>query len=113
LPRLALALAQAAKDLAERRLAEPELSAAMLARELNVSVPTLQRAFSASGETVISYIRQRRWPPPCGARRTRPSGSSVTRPTRAGVARLRAAATTDTRPVIDSLDLLVLHNAEP
>jgi hypothetical protein len=25
----------------------------------------------------------------------------------------RAAATTDTRPVIDSLDLLVLHNAEP
>ena len=31
----------------------------------------------------------------------------------AGLARLRAAATTDTRPVIDSLDLLVLHNAEP
>jgi len=25
----------------------------------------------------------------------------------------REAATTDTRPVIDSLDLLVLHNAEP
>ena len=30
-----------------------------------------------------------------------------------GLARLRAAATTDTRPVIDSLDLLVLHNAGP
>lgn len=31
----------------------------------------------------------------------------------AGLARLRAAATTDTGPVIDSLDLLVLHNAAP
>lgn len=59
-PLLAPALAQAAKDLAERRLAEPDLSAAMLARELNVSLRTLQRAFTASGETVISYIRQRR-----------------------------------------------------
>lgn len=28
----------------------------------------------------------------------------------AGLARLRAAAATDTGPVIDSLDLLVLHN---
>ncbi|MEY9855773.1 AraC family transcriptional activator of tynA and feaB [Catenulispora sp. GAS73] len=59
-PLLAPALAQAAKDLAERRLADPDLSAAMLARELNVSVRTLQRAFTAAGETVISYIRQRR-----------------------------------------------------
>ena len=32
----------------------------MLARELNVSVRTLQRAFTTVGETVISYIRQRR-----------------------------------------------------
>jgi hypothetical protein len=31
----------------------------------------------------------------------------------AGLARLQAAATTDTRPVIDSLDLLVLRNALP
>lgn len=59
-PLLAPALAQAAKDLAGRRLADPELSAAVLARELNVSVRTLQRAFATSGETVISYIRQRR-----------------------------------------------------
>ena len=59
-PLLAPALAQAAKDIAERRLAEPELSAAMLARELNVSARTLQRAFTAVGETVTSYIRQRR-----------------------------------------------------
>jgi SAM-dependent methyltransferase len=31
----------------------------------------------------------------------------------AGLARLRAAASTDTGPVIDTLDLLVLHNAGP
>ena len=59
-PLLAPALAQAAKDLAERRLADPGLSAQALARELNVSVRTLQRAFTAAGESVISYIRQRR-----------------------------------------------------
>jgi AraC family transcriptional regulator, positive regulator of tynA and feaB len=59
-PLLAPALAQAAKDVVERRLADPELCAAMLARELNVSVRTLQRAFTAAQETVISYIRRRR-----------------------------------------------------
>ncbi|NSL43645.1 helix-turn-helix domain-containing protein [Streptomyces sp. 8P21H-1] len=59
-PWLAPALTQAAKDLADRRLADPELSPAMLARELNVSVRTLQRAFSAVGEPVTSYIRHRR-----------------------------------------------------
>jgi AraC-like DNA-binding protein len=59
-PLLAPALVQAAKDLADSRLADPELSAATLARELNVSVRTLQRAFTVAGETVISYIRQRR-----------------------------------------------------
>ena len=59
-PLLTPALVQAAKDLAERRLADPELSAATLARELHVSVRTLQRAFTAAGETVISHIRQRR-----------------------------------------------------
>ena len=36
------------------------LSAATLARELNVSVRTLQRAFTAVGETVISHVRKRR-----------------------------------------------------
>ncbi|MDH6115526.1 AraC family transcriptional activator of tynA and feaB [Kitasatospora sp. MAP12-15] len=59
-PQLAPALAQAAKDLADSHLADPELSGAMLARELNVSVRNLQRAFAAAGESVTSYIRQRR-----------------------------------------------------
>ncbi|MEV1079492.1 helix-turn-helix domain-containing protein [Streptomyces sp. NPDC050211] len=59
-PRLAPALAQAAKDLANIHLADPELSPAMLARQLNVSVRTLQRAFAATGESVAAYIRGRR-----------------------------------------------------
>ena len=59
-PLLTPALVQAAKDVADSRLADPDLSAVMLARELNVSVRTLQRAFTAAGETVISYIRRRR-----------------------------------------------------
>ncbi|GCB47292.1 helix-turn-helix domain-containing protein [Streptomyces sp. NL15-2K] len=59
-PQLAPALAQAAKDLADGHLADPELSPAMLARQLNVSVRTLQRAFAATGESVGAYIRQRR-----------------------------------------------------
>ncbi|MDV9171961.1 helix-turn-helix domain-containing protein [Streptomyces sp. W16] len=59
-PQLALALAQAAKDLADNHLTDPELSGAMLARELNVSVRSLQRAFAAGGESVTAYIRQRR-----------------------------------------------------
>ncbi|MFI6374719.1 helix-turn-helix domain-containing protein [Streptomyces sp. NPDC050546] len=59
-PQLAPALAQAAKDLANSHLAEPELSPAMLARELSVSVRTLQRAFAVTGESVTAYIRDRR-----------------------------------------------------
>ncbi|WP_238432059.1 helix-turn-helix domain-containing protein [Streptomyces cavernae] len=59
-PRLAPALAEAAKDLADSHLAHPELSPAMLARELNVSVRTLQRAFATVGESVSAYIRRRR-----------------------------------------------------
>ncbi|MFD7027393.1 helix-turn-helix domain-containing protein [Streptomyces sp. NPDC059917] len=59
-PRLAPALTRAAKDLADRRLADPELSPALLARELNVSVRTLHRAFAAVGEQVSTYIRHRR-----------------------------------------------------
>jgi AraC-like DNA-binding protein len=59
-PLLAPALTQAAKDLADSRLADPELSPAMLARELNVSVRTLQRAFTAAGEPLTTYIRHRR-----------------------------------------------------
>jgi AraC-like DNA-binding protein len=59
-PRLAPALAQAAKDLADSRLTDPDLSPSALARELNVSVRTLHRAFAAAGESVNAYIRRRR-----------------------------------------------------
>ncbi|MFG3255067.1 helix-turn-helix transcriptional regulator [Streptomyces sp. NPDC048172] len=58
--RLSPALAQAAKNLAERRLADADLSPSTLARELNVSVRTLQRAFAAGGESVTAYIREKR-----------------------------------------------------
>jgi AraC family transcriptional regulator, positive regulator of tynA and feaB len=59
-PLLGPSLAQAAKALADKHLADPELSPTMLARELNVSVRTLQRAFAAAGESVTSYVRHRR-----------------------------------------------------
>ncbi|WP_234357125.1 helix-turn-helix domain-containing protein [Streptomyces sp. NBRC 110028] len=59
-PRLAPALAQAAKDLADSHLTDPELGTAMLARELNVSVSTLQRAFARVEDSVSAYIRRRR-----------------------------------------------------
>ncbi|WP_239157581.1 helix-turn-helix domain-containing protein [Streptomyces sp. SID13726] len=58
--RFAPALAEAAKNLANRLLNDPELSVAMLARELNVSVRTLQRSFASSGDSISSYIRNRR-----------------------------------------------------
>ncbi|NGO08278.1 helix-turn-helix domain-containing protein [Streptomyces sp. HC44] len=59
-PQLAPALTRAAKDLANNHLPDPELSPAMLARELNISVRTLQRAFATVGESVTTYIRHRR-----------------------------------------------------
>lgn len=59
-PRLARTLAQAAKDLVVSRLADPDLSPSMLARELDVSVRTLHRAFEAAEETVAGYIRRSR-----------------------------------------------------
>ncbi|MEU0647535.1 helix-turn-helix domain-containing protein [Streptomyces umbrinus] len=59
-PLLAPALAQAAQDLANTHLTDPELSPAMLARELNVSVRTLQRAFAVTNESVTAYIRRQR-----------------------------------------------------
>ncbi|MFE7439651.1 helix-turn-helix domain-containing protein [Streptomyces chartreusis] len=59
-PRLVPVLAEAARDLVNSRLADPELSPGMLARELSVSVRTLQRAFTAVGEPVTTYIRNRR-----------------------------------------------------
>jgi AraC-like DNA-binding protein len=59
-PLLAAPLARAAMDLADRHLADPELSTVMLATELNVSVRTLQRAFAALGQSVTGYVRRRR-----------------------------------------------------
>lgn len=59
-PLLAPALAQAAKEVADRRLADPGLSPAMLASELHVSVRTLQRAFASAGESAAAYIHRRR-----------------------------------------------------
>ncbi|MEV0346972.1 helix-turn-helix domain-containing protein [Nonomuraea sp. NPDC050680] len=59
-PRLSPALAQAARDLADQRLTDPALSPAALARKLNISVRTLQRAFAHEGQSVSAYIRDRR-----------------------------------------------------
>ena len=60
-PRLAPALAHAAKELALRRLTDPGLSPGTLARELNVSLRTLQRrAFGAEERQVAAWIRDQR-----------------------------------------------------
>jgi AraC family transcriptional regulator, positive regulator of tynA and feaB len=59
-PLLAPALAEAARELADRRLADHELSPAVLARELHVSLRTLQRAFASQGESAAAYIHRRR-----------------------------------------------------
>ncbi|MFG1604839.1 helix-turn-helix domain-containing protein [Actinoplanes sp. NPDC049265] len=59
-PRLTASLVQTARALADRLLTEPELTPAMLARRLSVSVRTLHRAFAATGEPVATYIRRRR-----------------------------------------------------
>jgi AraC family transcriptional regulator, positive regulator of tynA and feaB len=59
-PRLAPALAEAAKRLADDRLADHDHSPAALAKEFNVSVRTLQRAFALTGDSVSSYVRNRR-----------------------------------------------------
>ncbi|WP_194891167.1 helix-turn-helix domain-containing protein [Catenulispora pinisilvae] len=59
-PLLAPALAQAAKDLVDDLLTRPDLAPAVLARNLNVSVRTLHRAFADTDESVTAYIRRRR-----------------------------------------------------
>lgn len=59
-PRLAPALCRAAKNLVDDRLADPDLSPTMLARELHVSVRTLHRAFATDEESVAGYIRRSR-----------------------------------------------------
>lgn len=59
-PRLAPALVRAVMDIADSRLADPDLSPAMLARELHVSVRTLYRAFAMAEESIAGYIRRQR-----------------------------------------------------
>jgi AraC-like DNA-binding protein len=59
-PLLAPALARAAKDYAEQRLGDPGLSPKALAEALGVSLRTLQRAFAADGESMATWIRDRR-----------------------------------------------------
>ncbi|WP_413812593.1 helix-turn-helix domain-containing protein [Streptomyces sp. OE57] len=59
-PLLAPALAQVARDIADSRLTDPDLSPATLARELKVSVRTLYRAFAETDDSVAAYIRRRR-----------------------------------------------------
>nr|WP_221381570.1 helix-turn-helix domain-containing protein [Actinoplanes polyasparticus] len=59
-PRFGPALAKAARDLADQWLTHPGLSPDVLARELNVSLRTLQRAFAAEGDSVSAYLRARR-----------------------------------------------------
>jgi AraC family transcriptional regulator, positive regulator of tynA and feaB len=50
----------AAQTLIERRLPEPALTPAAIARALGVSTRSLHRAFEDSGESVSSFIRTRR-----------------------------------------------------
>jgi AraC-like DNA-binding protein len=59
-PEFSSALAAAARRIAEGLLTDPELSPAVLARELHVSVRTLQRAFAETGEPITAYVRRRR-----------------------------------------------------
>jgi AraC-like DNA-binding protein len=59
-PLLAPALTQAARDIVDNHLTHPDLSPAMLAHELHVSVRTLHRAFATTDESTTAYIRRRR-----------------------------------------------------
>ncbi len=59
-PTFTPALAQAAKNLADTRLIDADLSPATIAAHLHVSVRTLQRAFASLDESFSAYIRRRR-----------------------------------------------------
>ncbi|MGJ5760804.1 helix-turn-helix domain-containing protein [Streptomyces galbus] len=59
-PAFTPALAQAARDLADARLADADLSPATVAAHLHVSLRTLQRAFARGEESFSTYIRRRR-----------------------------------------------------
>lgn len=53
-------LVRAAHDLVDRLLTDPELTPALLAERLHVSLRTLHRAFASAGEPVAAFIRRRR-----------------------------------------------------
>ncbi|GAA1778494.1 helix-turn-helix domain-containing protein [Streptomonospora arabica] len=74
-PTFAPALVLAAREIADQRLTQSELTPGMLARELNVSVRTLSRAFASTAESVGSYLRRRRLEE---ARRELAAGYTVT-----------------------------------
>jgi AraC family transcriptional activator of tynA and feaB len=59
-PGLATPLVRAAGNLADQLLTDPDLTPALLARHLKVSLRTLHRAFASTGEPVAAYIRRRR-----------------------------------------------------
>ncbi|MCO5970358.1 helix-turn-helix domain-containing protein [Actinoallomurus soli] len=59
-PTFVPALAQAAKDLADARLTDAELSSTTIPRQLHVSVRTLQRAVADLDEPFNAYVRRRR-----------------------------------------------------
>ncbi|WP_249998594.1 helix-turn-helix transcriptional regulator [Actinoplanes sp. M2I2] len=56
----AISLAGEARQVAESALTDPHLSSVWVARRLSVSERTLQRAFRAEGETLMTYVRRRR-----------------------------------------------------
>ncbi|CAL9494196.1 hypothetical protein SUDANB145_03282 [Streptomyces sp. enrichment culture] len=59
-PAFTPALARAARDLADARLTDADLSPAAVAAHLHVSLRTLQRAFASLDESFSAYIRRRR-----------------------------------------------------
>ena len=59
-PAFVPALVRAAQELAEQFLADPDLSPALIAARLHVSVRTLQRSFATTAEPLSAYIRRRR-----------------------------------------------------
>jgi AraC family transcriptional regulator, positive regulator of tynA and feaB len=59
-PRLSAALVRAARQVIDDRLADPDLSPPVVARELRVSVRALHRAFATADDTVAACIRRRR-----------------------------------------------------
>jgi AraC family transcriptional regulator, positive regulator of tynA and feaB len=54
------ALVQAARHLADSRLTDPALTSAAVARDLHISLRTLQRAFAQQAESFTDYVRRRR-----------------------------------------------------